>query len=64
MTVQGELKSAPLSLGEFAELLGVLVGVIVFIYLIGADTLKALKKRAYWIPGDALVLSALTIQLL
>lgn len=64
MSAQGELKSTPLSLGEFAQVSGVLAGVIVFIYLIGADTLKALKKRAFWIPGDALVVSALTIQVL
>jgi hypothetical protein len=64
MAVQGALEAAPLTLDEFAELLGVLVGVIIFITLIGVDTFKALKRGAYWIPGDALVLTALTIQLL
>lgn len=40
------------------------MGAIVFITLIGLDTLKALKKGLYWIPADALVLTALTIQVL
>lgn len=57
-------EAVPLSLGEFAELMGTLVGVIVFITLIGVDTFKALKKGAYWIPGNALVLTALSIQVL
>lgn len=45
-----------------AKLSVLALGVIIFIVLIGRDTWKALKKGAHWIPGDALVLSALTIQ--
>lgn len=52
------------TLNEYAVLTGLLVAAIVFITLIGLDTLKALKKGLYWIPADALVLTALTIQVL
>lgn len=45
-----------------AKLSLILAGVIVFIGLISLDIWKALKKGAHWIPGDALVLTALTIQ--
>ncbi|GLJ41081.1 hypothetical protein SUGI_0850710 [Cryptomeria japonica] len=38
--------------------------VILFIFLILRDGVKGLKIKAHWIPGDFLVLSALTIQLL
>lgn len=38
--------------------------VILFILLILKDGVRSLRIRAHWIPGDFLVLSALTIQLL
>lgn len=37
---------------------------LVFIGLLRRDTWKAIRKRAHWIPGDWLVLSALTLQIL
>ncbi|GLJ31637.1 hypothetical protein SUGI_0635570 [Cryptomeria japonica] len=37
---------------------------IAFIIFISVDIVKALKMRAHWIPGDILVLSALTIMLI
>ncbi|GLJ41079.1 hypothetical protein SUGI_0850650 [Cryptomeria japonica] len=40
------------------------LSVILFILLILRDAVKGLKIKAHWIPGDFLVLSALTIQLL
>ena len=46
---------------DFAKLSVLSAGVIVFISLSGLDTWKALKKGAHWIPGNALVVSALTI---
>lgn len=46
------------------DIAGLLAGMVVFISLLGVDTLKALRRRAHWIPGDALVLSALTIQVM
>lgn len=64
MTVEGERKETPLTLDQFAELLGLFIGVLVFISLLGVDTFKARKKRAHWVPGHALVLSALTIQVM
>lgn len=47
---------------SIAKLSLILAGVVVFIGLISLDLWKALKKGAHWIPGDALVLTALTIQ--
>lgn len=47
---------------SIAKLSLILAGVVVFIVLISLDLWKALKKGAHWIPGDALVLTALTIQ--
>ncbi|GLJ41092.1 hypothetical protein SUGI_0851150 [Cryptomeria japonica] len=38
--------------------------VILFLFLILKDGVKGLKIRAHWIPGDFLVLTALTIELL
>jgi len=64
MAYHGEIKEAALTLDGFTQLAGLLVGVLLFIGLLGRDTWKAIKKRAYWIPGDWLVLSALTIQLM
>lgn len=37
---------------------------VLFVILLSLDVWKAFKKRAYWFPGQALVLSAPTIQLL
>lgn len=53
-----------LTLDELTELLILLVGVVVFFTLVGLDTCNGLKKGLHWIPGDALILSALTIQLM
>jgi hypothetical protein len=64
MANQGEIQEADLTLDGFTQLAGLSTVVLVFIGLLGWDTLKALKKRAHWIPGDWLVLSALTIQIL
>ncbi|GLJ14470.1 hypothetical protein SUGI_0234000 [Cryptomeria japonica] len=41
-----------------------LLGLTYFIYLIRSDAQQAYKKRAHWIPGNAFILSALTIQVL
>jgi len=55
---------ASLTVGELAQLLGVLLGEVLFITLIVVDIRKAVKKGNLWVPGHALVLSALTIQLM
>ncbi|GLJ14468.1 hypothetical protein SUGI_0233980 [Cryptomeria japonica] len=41
-----------------------LLGLAYFIYLIKSDAHQAYRKRAHWIPGNAFILSALTIQVL
>jgi len=46
------------------ELLSSSVCAILILILLAWDVCKALKRRAHWIPGVALVLSALTIQML
>ena len=51
-------------MGEIFQLLGYISGALVFIILIGQDIRKAFKRGAHWIPGHALILSALTIQLM
>lgn len=53
-----------LSVEDYAELVGFLLGAVAFITLIGLDLRKAIKKGAYWVPGRAVVLSALTIQIM
>lgn len=55
---------ASLTVGELAQLLGLLLGAVLFITLIVVDIRKAVKKGNLWVPGHALVLSALTIQLM
>ncbi|GLJ41076.1 hypothetical protein SUGI_0850470 [Cryptomeria japonica] len=52
------------SAGQILKLFLLISVVSVFIALILKDIVKALKRRAHWIPGDFLVLSAFTIQLL
>ncbi|GLJ12638.1 hypothetical protein SUGI_0195010 [Cryptomeria japonica] len=52
------------SWGEIAKISVVLAVSAIFIVFISKDAVKALKRRAHWIPGDSLVLTALTIQLL
>ncbi|XP_057845761.2 uncharacterized protein LOC131055173 [Cryptomeria japonica] len=52
------------SWSEIAKISVVLAVVVIFIVFISKDAVKALKRRAHWIPGDSLVLTALTIQLL
>ncbi|KAH9305012.1 hypothetical protein KI387_009416, partial [Taxus chinensis] len=49
---------------KLAKLVGLSAGLIVLIVLSFLDAKKALKKREHWVPGKALVLSALTIQLI
>lgn len=51
-------------MGELVQLLGLLLGALIFIALILVDIRKAVKKGSFWVPGHALVLSALTIQLM
>ncbi|GLJ41069.1 hypothetical protein SUGI_0850310 [Cryptomeria japonica] len=50
--------------GQIANIILLLASVSLFIFLIFKDAVKSLKSKAHWIPGDFLVLSALTIQLL
>ncbi|GLJ41090.1 hypothetical protein SUGI_0851070 [Cryptomeria japonica] len=50
--------------GQVVNIVLLLSSVIFFIFLILKDAVKGLKTKAHWIPGDFLVLSALTIQLL
>ncbi|GLJ27022.1 hypothetical protein SUGI_0529710 [Cryptomeria japonica] len=50
--------------GKLARLIGLSVALIVLITLSFLDARKAYKKREHWVPGKALVLSALTIQLI
>ncbi|GLJ17765.1 hypothetical protein SUGI_0310100 [Cryptomeria japonica] len=49
---------------DVTKLVCSLLGLGYFIYLIQKDARGAYKKRAYWNPGNAFVLSALTIQVL
>ncbi|GLJ14464.1 hypothetical protein SUGI_0233870 [Cryptomeria japonica] len=58
---QHYLKNIP---SDVIKLVCSLLGLAYFIYLIQSDAQKAYKKRAYWIPGNAFILSALTIQVL
>lgn len=53
-----------LAVEDYAELVGFLLGALAFIVLIGLDLRNAIKKGAHWVPGRALVLSALTIQIM
>lgn len=53
-----------LAVEDYAELVGFLLGTLAFIVLIGLDLRNAIKKGAHWVPGRALVLSALTIQIM
>lgn len=53
-----------LAVEDYAELVGFLLGALAFIILIGLDLRNAIKKGAHWVPGRALVLSALTIQIM
>eukprot|EP00253_Pinus_taeda_P028195 PITA_28195 len=65
MAVNGEvINTAPPVVGNLAELLGFLLGTAVFLVLIGQDLRNAIRKGANWVPGHALVLSALSIQAL
>jgi hypothetical protein len=66
MKVHGKIhgKEPPFTLDQFAELLGLFIGVLVFISLLGLDIGNARKKRAHWFPGHGLVLSALIIQVM
>ncbi|GLJ41067.1 hypothetical protein SUGI_0850180 [Cryptomeria japonica] len=50
--------------GQIANITILVSSVCLFIFLILKDAVKSLKNKAHWIPGDFLVLSALTIQLL
>jgi len=50
--------------GGILELLSSSVCTILILILLVWDVCKALKRRAHWIPSVALVLSALTIQML
>ncbi|GLJ41061.1 hypothetical protein SUGI_0850030 [Cryptomeria japonica] len=52
------------SAGQIANIIILVSSVILFIFLIFKDAVKSLKSKAHWIPGDFLVISALTIQLL
>ncbi|GLJ14461.1 hypothetical protein SUGI_0233820 [Cryptomeria japonica] len=58
---QHYLKNIP---SDVIKLVCSLLGLAYFIYLIQSDAQKAYKKRAHWIPGNAFILSALTIQVL
>eukprot|EP00253_Pinus_taeda_P032542 PITA_32542 len=49
---------------EVARLLGFLLGTLLFILCMAMDVRKAFKRGVYWVPGNALVLSALTIQIM
>jgi len=62
MNVRG--KELPFTPDQFAQLLGLFGGVLAFISFLGVDIARARKKRAHWFPGHALVLSALTIQVM
>lgn len=53
-----------LAVEGYAEQVGFLLGAVAFITLIGLDLRNAIKKGAYWVPGRAVVLSALTIQIM
>lgn len=53
-----------LAIENYADQVGFLLGAVAFITLIGLDLRKAIEKGAYWVPGRAVVLSALTIQIM
>eukprot|EP00253_Pinus_taeda_P015566 PITA_15566 len=53
-----------LSVGELAQLLGLLLVVLVFIVLLVVGIGTAAEKGHFWVPGNVLLLSALTIQLM
>ena len=53
-----------MTLSEFAGLEAFLLGTLGFIIFLIVDIHKAFKKGAQWVPGGALVLSALTIQIM
>ena len=61
MEIQGDCDKIPLTLEQLAELFGLCCSVLVFIVLLGMDTMKERKKRAHWDPDNALVLTGLTI---
>ncbi|GLJ41056.1 hypothetical protein SUGI_0849960 [Cryptomeria japonica] len=50
--------------GQIVSVALLVVAVILFVFLILKDVVKALKRKAHWIPGDFLVLGAFTVQLL
>ncbi|GLJ41058.1 hypothetical protein SUGI_0849980 [Cryptomeria japonica] len=50
--------------GQVVSVALLVAAVILFVFLILKDAVKALKRKAHWIPGDFLVLGAFSIQLL
>ena len=57
-------KEALLTIGELAQLLGLLLGALIIITLIVLDIHKLLKKGNFWVLGYPLVFNALIIQLM
>lgn len=52
------------AVSEFGQLVWFALGTLVFIILLVVDIVRAFKKGVFWVPGFALVLSALTIQIM
>lgn len=53
-----------LAVEDYAVLVGSLLAAVAFITLIGLDLWNAIKKEAYWVPGRAVVISVLTMQIM
>ena len=53
-----------MAIGEFARLLVFLFGTFGFIIFVGLDIREAYKKGVHWVPGRALILNVLTIQIM